>query len=87
MALDDLAKKLLFSYDPETVHNWSTGFCEFAGQVEPLANLIAKDCAYAHKALETEVLGIKFPNPTMLAAGHDKYGRLVNAAHLFGMGE
>jgi len=86
MAFNEVAKKLLFSYDPESVHNFSNRFLELAGKAEPIEKFIASDCAFSHKSLETEVLGIKFPNPTMLAAGHDKYGKLVNMAHACGMG-
>jgi len=67
-----LVKPLLFGQDPEAVHDWVMAALAFTGHHRPLLQLIAAFCQIRDPRLETEVFGLKFPNPIGLAAGLDK---------------
>lgn len=74
--LFDLARPALFALDPETAHRLTLA----ALKVVPL--VAKKD----RTALETEVAGIRFPNPLGMAAGFDKDGEVPDKLLALGFG-
>jgi len=74
--LFDLARPALFALDPETAHRLTLA----ALKVAPL--VAKKD----RTALETEVAGIRFPNPLGMAAGFDKDGEVPDKLLALGFG-
>ncbi|MDZ4850881.1 MAG: quinone-dependent dihydroorotate dehydrogenase [Pirellulaceae bacterium] len=81
-----LVRRVLFRIDAEKAHHWTIEACRFAGML-PIAPRIARRC-FEFKApeLETEVAGLKFPNPIGLAAGWDKSGRALKILDNLGFG-
>jgi dihydroorotate dehydrogenase len=82
----NLAKKILFKYDPEDVHykvmNWlTTAYKSGVGR-----RFLESNYSYRHKSLEREVFGLKFKNPVGLAAGFDKDARFIDALSCLGFG-
>ena len=76
-----LARKLLFSLDPEIAHGFamsSIAKLNHAG----IACLLAKQPA----ADPVQVMGLTFPNPVGLAAGLDKNGQYIDALAALGFG-
>ena len=76
-----LARKLLFSLDPEIAHGLamsSIAKLNHAG----IACLLAKQPA----ADPVQVMGLTFPNPVGLAAGLDKNGQYIDALAALGFG-
>jgi dihydroorotate dehydrogenase len=67
-----LLKPLLFALDPETVHNGVMTLLETTARCKPLLELVRGFCAVPDPMLETECMGLRFPNPIGLAAGLDK---------------
>jgi len=67
-----LARPLLFSLDPERAHALACGALRACGAVPFGTRFLASRLRFRDPALETEVAGIKFPNPVGLAAGFDK---------------
>jgi dihydroorotate dehydrogenase len=78
-----LAKKLLFSLDPETAHRVALGSLR---AFQPLLPLLSPVLRVTDPKLETTVFGLKFPNPIGLAAGLDKKGQLPMAWERVGFG-
>jgi dihydroorotate dehydrogenase len=67
-----LLKPLLFSLDPETVHDGVMGLLETTARFKPMLEVVRRWCAIPNPKLETECMGLYFPNPVGLAAGLDK---------------
>ncbi len=76
-----LARKLLFSLNPESSHDLSLD-CLGAAERLGLLSLVS----HPPQGLEKEVMGLKFPNPIGLAAGLDKNGDYFNALGKLGFG-
>lgn len=77
----NLARNLLFRFDPETSHEIALdlmGAAERLGVLSLLASKIPQN--------PKEVMGLQFPNPVGLAAGLDKNGDYFNALGKFGFG-
>lgn len=73
-----LIRPLLFSLDPETVHNGVTAFAEFVGNSwlsKPISAFYNFD---DDTRLKSRVFGFDFPNPVGNAAGFDKYGKMID---------
>jgi dihydroorotate dehydrogenase len=66
-----ILKPIFFSFDPEKVHHFVVRYLKLS----PIT-MIGYDIS-SIKSLETEVFGIKFPNPVGLAAGFDKNGTVT----------
>lgn len=81
-----LLKPLLFSQDPEAIHDQVMGGLEFIAGLGPTLGLIERFCALRDPRLEVEAFGLKFPNPIGLAAGLDKNARAVRAWAALGFG-
>jgi dihydroorotate dehydrogenase len=67
-----LLKPLLFSLEPERVHNLVMSSLAFGAHNKPILEIIENFCAVHDPRLEVEAFGLKFPNPVGLAAGMDK---------------
>jgi dihydroorotate dehydrogenase len=67
-----LLKPLLFSLDPEAVHDSVMRLLEMTARNKALLGLVQNICTVPDKKLETECMGLRFPNPIGLAAGLDK---------------
>ncbi len=74
-------RKILFQFDPETIHELTIKGLKSTGAT-PL-NLAYKQVV-ANKPVEA--MGIHFPNPCGLAAGLDKNGECINAFDAMGFG-
>ncbi|NMP31446.1 quinone-dependent dihydroorotate dehydrogenase [Thalassotalea sp. M1531] len=74
-------RKLMFQFDPETIHNLTIKGLHFTGN-SPLK------AVYKQSLPEkpVEVMGIKFPNPVGLSAGLDKNGECIQAFSALGFG-
>ena len=65
-------KPLLFSLEPERVHDLVMKGLAFTAHHKPLLEVIERYCAVPDSRLEVEAFGLRFPNPVGLAAGMDK---------------
>ncbi|WDD96984.1 quinone-dependent dihydroorotate dehydrogenase [Thalassomonas actiniarum] len=74
-------RKLLFKFDPETIHELTIKSLKSTGAT-PLNNFYKQ--AVADKPVE--VMGLRFPNPVGLAAGLDKNGECIRAFDAMGFG-
>ncbi|MEC9018221.1 MAG: quinone-dependent dihydroorotate dehydrogenase [Pseudomonadota bacterium] len=72
-----LIRPLLFALDPERAHNLSIAALRMTPTAHPLP---------ADPMLESQVAGLRFPNPVGLAAGYDKDGRVAHKMHSLGFG-
>lgn len=72
-----LLRPLIFTLDAERAHNLSIA----ALRMMPTAAPLTPD-----PMLQSEVAGIRFPNPVGLAAGYDKDGRVAHKMHGLGFG-
>ena len=67
--------------------NYRKTTCRNGYTIRPLvSSLFSKIYSLKNPILETEVFGIKFPNPIGLAAGFDKNAKLYNQFSNFGFG-
>ncbi|MDW7694619.1 quinone-dependent dihydroorotate dehydrogenase [Flammeovirgaceae bacterium SG7u.111] len=81
-----LVRPLLFTVDPETIHERIVKFLK-TGMKLPLASSISQGLYNtSDPILEKEVFGIKFPSPVGLAAGFDKDAKLVDELANLGFG-
>ena len=76
-----LLRSLLFRLDPEHAHDLSLGALR---AMRPLG--LPRLLAGVSPKLETQVLGLQFPNPVGLAAGLDKNGDYIRALNALGFG-
>ncbi|WDE07651.1 quinone-dependent dihydroorotate dehydrogenase [Thalassomonas viridans] len=74
-------RKLLFKFDPETIHEFTIKSLKSTGAT-PLNNFYKQTVADK----PVEVMGLKFPNPVGLAAGLDKNGECIRAFDAMGFG-
>jgi dihydroorotate dehydrogenase len=82
----NIAKPVLFKFDPESVHDWMINTGNLLGQL-PSTRWLTKKCFhYQHPSLEQKILGIDFKNPIGLAAGFDKDARITDILPSVGFG-
>ncbi len=81
--LYELLRPSLFKADPEEAHERVIGLLEKAQKVPGVLSFMA---GAAPEGLETEVFGLRFPNPIGLAAGFDKQCRVIPALGSLGFG-
>ncbi len=82
-----LLKPIFFKFDPENVHNFVAKRLKWFNDYFPFGKTILRSNYATHiKGLETEVFGLKFPNPVGLAAGFDKNGEYIEALSNLGFG-
>jgi dihydroorotate dehydrogenase len=83
--LYDAVKPLLFSMAPERVHETAIAGLHLTQQLG-LARLLHARYDVTDQRLETELFGVRFPNPVGVAAGFDKNAKAPNALAGFGFG-
>lgn len=81
-----LLRPLLFRFDAEWTHDRAIQVGRLAGSVKPIRAILSALYAFSNPRLETEVCGIRFPNPIGLAPGYDKNGRAIECLSMMGFG-
>ena len=81
-----LIRPILFQFDPEKVHYFTFSLIRFLSKIPGFPSLFKSLYLVNDKRLETEVFGLKFPNPVGLAAGFDKNAVLYEELSNFGFG-
>jgi len=76
----------LFLFDPEKVHYFTAFSLKLLLKIPGMKWCWKKLFCSEDKQLETEVFGIKFPNPVGLAAGFDKNASMFNDLAFCGFG-
>lgn len=79
-------KPILFSIDPEKVHDSMTSLGEHMGESKVVVSATARAFNYTNQSLEQNIFGINFKNPVGLAAGFDKNARLTQILPALGFG-
>lgn len=79
-------RPILFWFDPEEVHYFTFSLIRFLSKILGFSSLFKSLYLVNDKRLETEVFGLKFPNPVGLAAGFDKNAVLYKELSNFGFG-
>lgn len=79
-------RPLLYQLPPERAHYFTTGWLERFYKLGLLNSPIAPNFNVVDKSLDTEFLGIKFPNPVGLAAGFDKDAKWIDSLAALGFG-
>lgn len=79
-------KPVFFQVDPEKVHDAAVSLGVLLGSNFITRSLTRLFFSYKNKALEQEILGIKFKNPVGLAAGFDKNAGLTKIIPSVGFG-
>lgn len=82
----ELLKPVLFTFDPERMHDLSMSGLSFVSRHPGLLRILKTFCTVNDKHLETRLLGLTFPNPIGLAAGMDKNARAIPAWEALGFG-
>ena len=76
-------KPILFSMDPELVHEMAIATLEKLSRLPWLLDVMPRP---GDQRLGKEVFGLRFPNPIGLAAGFDKNGMALPAWEALGFG-
>jgi dihydroorotate dehydrogenase len=79
-------KPILFSFDPERIHDLFIVVGRVIGSNPITRALNALSFGYSNKKLEQKILGIKFRNPVGLAAGFDKDAKIIKSMRSTGFG-
>lgn len=77
---------IFFFFDPEKVHYFTTDLMRVILKLPGMKWIWKKILCVEDPRLETEVFGIKFPNPVGLAAGFDKNASMYNDLAFCGFG-
>jgi dihydroorotate dehydrogenase len=81
-----LLRPIFFFFDPEKIHDFTFFILKLLDKIPFLFPLINTFFKVNHPKLETNLFGIKFPNPVGLAAGLDKNAKYINQFSSFGFG-
>lgn len=81
-----LVRPFLFLFDPESVHHFTVKVLRIGCRIPGVRQLLASLFVVKDKRLETNLLGLTFPNPVGLAAGFDKDARLIDEMTSLGFG-
>ena len=81
-----LIRPLLFLFPAEQAHKITMGALRVLRHIPGARTLVRMCFCRRSKSLETELFGIKFPNPVGIAAGLDKNGEFYNDLANFGFG-
>jgi dihydroorotate dehydrogenase len=84
MLYETIIKPILFRQDPEAAHEATMHALGVLSSTA--ADTLTLIPPYTHTALKTEIAGIEFPNPVMLAAGCDKNAVAIPFWHTCGFG-
>lgn len=79
-------RPLLFLFDPENVHYFTFSIVRILNKIPGVSFIFKTIYQVNDKRLETEVFGLKFPNPVGLAAGFDKNAVLYDELSNLGFG-
>lgn len=79
-------RPLLFLFDPENVHYFTFSLLRILNKIPGISFIFKSIYQVNDKRLETEVFGLKFPNPVGLAAGFDKNAVLYSELSNLGFG-
>ena len=82
----NLLKPILFSINPDSVHDGFTQIAKVLGKYEIFQELTDLTFNYKNPLLEKEVSGIKFRNPIGLSAGYDYNGHFLKILPHIGFG-
>ncbi len=82
----NLLKPILFTQDPESVHDRFTQIGSLLGKSQLTRHITSALFGYQNKMLESTVCGVKFSNPVGLSAGFDKDAKLVSIMGSVGFG-
>ena len=81
-----VAKPLLFTQNPERVHDTTLFAASVTSKLPPIAALLRGMFAYQHPILEQALDGVHYKNPIGLAAGWDKDAKAFPLMHHVGFG-
>ena len=81
-----LVRSILFLFDAEKVHYFVMRLLRFIHSAGPLRLIFRSVFVVEDPRLQTEFLGLKFPNPVGLAAGFDKNAQNIDALADCGFG-
>ncbi|HHG83226.1 MAG TPA: quinone-dependent dihydroorotate dehydrogenase [Bacteroidetes bacterium] len=81
-----IIRPFLFLFDAEKVHHFSFAVLSLLLRIPGMRGLMRRMYCHEVAGLETEVFGLKFPNPVGLAAGFDKNGKLNKDWEVLGFG-
>lgn len=81
-----IIRPLLFLFDPEEVHYFTFSLIRNLSKIPGFSKMIKLLYKVEDPLLQTEVFGLKFPNPVGLAAGFDKDAKLYQELSNFGFG-
>lgn len=81
-----LIRAILFRFDPEKVHYFTTDLLRFTLKIPGAKSLFRKLFFLEDVRLERTVAGLKFKNPVGLAAGFDKNAAMYNDLYYCGFG-
>ncbi|GAB4139101.1 MAG: quinone-dependent dihydroorotate dehydrogenase [Bacteroidia bacterium] len=81
-----LLKPLFFMMNPERAHHFVFGSIKTMMKIPGVKGIVRSMYQIQDKSLETEVFGIRFPNPVGLAAGLDKDAKLFDELGYYGFG-
>lgn len=81
-----LTKKVLFLFDPETVHETIAKMGQIIGSIPGGATLTSWFFAYKNQSIKKTLAGINFDNPVGLSAGFDYDGKLTGIIPSIGFG-
>lgn len=81
-----LVRPLLFLFDPEKIHHFTSAALQFTCKVPGFNSLLRILFDREDKRLQRSFLGLKFRNPVGLAAGFDKNGTTVDGLACLGFG-
>lgn len=81
-----LLKPIFFKFQPESVHHFVFDTLKVVMNIPILKSILSAVYTKKDKRLETEVFGLKFPNPVGLAAGFDKDAKLFDELGQLGFG-
>ena len=81
-----LVRPLLFQFDPEKVHYFSTSSLRILLKIPLLSYLFKKSYQYESPLIEKDVFNILFRNPVGLAAGFDKNAEFYKEMYALGFG-
>lgn len=81
-----IIRPLLFSFNPERVHEFTTRMLVRATKIGLVRNWLDKRYRAPTENLEKQVMGLTFKNPIGLAAGFDKNAMLYPAFSTLGFG-
>lgn len=81
-----LVRPLLFNFDPEKVHYFTTGMLQTVFKIPVLSKLTTSHYKFEDRAIQKNVFGIRFKNPVGLAAGFDKNAEFYKEMSALGFG-